>query len=80
MSVPSAAQRALPLPEAFSPWRSLLRGARLVALLTLLAVAWAATQTGVFRGDLINAGGWALVQQFFAAALRPELRDRKSVV
>jgi len=73
MSVPSAAQRALPLPGAFSPWRSLLRGARLVALLTLLAVAWAATQTGVFRGDLINAGGWALVQQFFAAALRPEL-------
>jgi len=73
MSTPSAMQRALPTPAAFSPLRSLLRGARLVALVTLLAVAWATAQMGIFRGGLVNAGGWALVQQFFAAALRPEL-------
>ncbi|MFN4293870.1 MAG: PhnE/PtxC family ABC transporter permease [Thermoflexales bacterium] len=55
------------------PLRSFLKGGRLVALVTLLAVAWSAIQVGLFRGDLINAGGWALVRQFFAAALRPEL-------
>lgn len=58
---------------ATQPLGSLLSGARLVALIMLLAIAWSAIQVGVFRGDLINAGGWALVQQFFAAALRPEL-------
>lgn len=59
---------ALPLPL-----RSLLGGARLVALVTLIAVAWSAVRVGILRDDLINAGGWALVQRFFAAALRPEL-------
>lgn len=59
---------ALPLPL-----RSLLGGARLVALVTLIAVAWSAVWVGILRDDLINAGGWALVQRFFAAALRPEL-------
>ena len=55
------------------PLRSLLGGARAVAIVTLAAVAWSAAQSGLFRGDLLNPGGWALVQQFFAAALRPEL-------
>ncbi len=55
------------------PLRSFLKGGRLVAIVTLLAVAWSAIQAGLFRGDLINVGGWALVRQFFAAALRPEL-------
>jgi len=73
MSAPLATQRAQPAPALFSPWRSLLRGARLVALVTLLATGWAIAQTGLFDGDLINTGGWALVRQFFAAALRPEL-------
>ncbi|GIV84869.1 MAG: hypothetical protein KatS3mg052_1876 [Candidatus Roseilinea sp.] len=54
-------------------WRSLLRGGRAVAWVTLVAVAWSAVHVGLFRGELINAGGWALVGQFFAAALRPEL-------
>ncbi len=54
-------------------WHSLLRGGRLVALVTLLAIVGSAIQVGLFRGNLINAGGWALVGQFFAAALRPEL-------
>lgn len=59
--------------QATLPWRSVLNGARLVAFAALLAFVWSAVQVGLFRGDLVNAGGWALVQQFFAAALRPEL-------
>ncbi len=55
------------------PLCSLFNGARLVALVTLVAVAWSAIQVGLLRSDLINPGGWALVQQFLAAALRPEL-------
>jgi phosphonate transport system permease protein len=73
MSAPLAAQHARPAPAVFSLWRSLFRGARFVTLVTLLATIWAIAQMELFRGNLINAGGWALVEQFFAAALRPEL-------
>lgn len=66
--------RTLPKPaRAPQPLRRLIYGARWVALITCLAVAWSAIQVGALRGDAINPGGWALVQQFFAAALRPEL-------
>lgn len=62
-----------PTGWATQPLRSFLSGARLVALIMLFAIAWSAIQVGALRSDLINPGGWALVQQFFAAALRPEL-------
>lgn len=37
------------------------------------AVGWSLYSAGVFRGDLVNAGGWGLVGQFLAAASRPEV-------
>ncbi len=37
------------------------------------AVGWSLYAAGVFRGDLVNAGGWGLVGQFLAAATRPEV-------
>ncbi|MCL6509159.1 MAG: ABC transporter permease subunit [Anaerolineae bacterium] len=70
MSASSATRHRPALPLSL---RSFFNGARLVVLVTLLAIAWATTQVGLLRGNLINGGGWALVQQFFAAALRPEL-------
>ncbi|BCX04809.1 MAG: phosphonate ABC transporter, permease protein PhnE [Candidatus Roseilinea sp.] len=70
LSTPRVADRPAGAPPLL---RSLANGARLVTLVMLLAVAWSAIQVGLFHDNLINPGGWALVQQFFAAALRPEL-------
>lgn len=43
------------------------------SLLAAASVAWAALQSGVLGGELVNPGGWALVERFLRAALRPEL-------
>ena len=43
------------------------------ALAAAAAVAWAGLQSGLLEGDLINAGGWALVERFLRAALHPEV-------
>lgn len=42
------------------------------AVLALAAVAWALSRAGLFGGELVNPGGWALVERFLGAALRPE--------
>lgn len=44
-----------------------------VFAVVLGAVGWSLYSAGVFRGDLVNAGGWGLVGQFLAAASRPEV-------
>jgi len=44
-----------------------------VFAVVLGAVSWSLYSAGVFRGDLVNAGGWGLVGQFLAAASRPEV-------
>jgi SAM-dependent methyltransferase len=67
LSTPRVADRPAGAPPLL---RSLANGARLVMLVMLLAVAWSAIQVGLFHDNLINPGGWALVQQFFAAAFR----------
>lgn len=43
------------------------------ALAAVAAVAWALTRAGLFDGDLVNPGGWALVRRFLDAALSPAL-------
>lgn len=62
-----------PQPRSAPSTRYLLRGARLVAFVTLLAFVWSSVQVGLFKGDLVNAGGWTQVAQFLRAALRPQL-------
>lgn len=42
-------------------------------LVVVLAIAWSIWQTGLFHRDLINEGGWALVNRFLSAFLHPEL-------
>jgi len=44
-----------------------------VFAVVLGALGWSLYSAGVFRGDLVNAGGWGLVGQFLAAASRPEV-------
>lgn len=38
-----------------------------------IAIAWSVSQTGVFKQELINSGGWPLVVQFLQASLHPEI-------
>ncbi len=35
-------------------------------------MAWALSRAGLFAGELVNPGGWTLVERFLGAALRPE--------
>jgi phosphonate transport system permease protein len=42
------------------------------AVLALAALAWALSRAGLFAGELVNPGGWTLVERFLGAALRPE--------
>ena len=42
-------------------------------LFFLVAVLWALAQTGIFREDLVNEGGWTVARRFLDAALHPDL-------
>ncbi len=58
--------RALPRPTGVDP--------RLLWLLGIVgAIALSLTQTGLFRRDVINPGGWPLLWRFLSASVRPEL-------
>ncbi|AFY66862.1 ABC transporter permease [Geitlerinema sp. PCC 7407] len=57
---------ALPRPQRWT-----LRN--LWGAIALVAIGAAIAQTGIFSRDVVNEGGWSLVQEFWAAALRPDL-------
>ena len=46
---------------------------RSVFTLCVLAVIWALHRAGVFSGEVVNAGGWSLVEQFLIAAIHPNV-------
>ena len=46
---------------------------RSVFTLCVLAVIWALHTAGIFNGEVVNAGGWSLVEQFLIAAIHPNL-------
>ena len=39
-----------------------------------MGMAWALAQTGLFREELVNTGGWPLMVRFLRASLNPDLR------
>ena len=43
------------------------------SLICIAAIAWSLTQTGLFRQDVINSGGWSLFLRFLVASLHPDL-------
>lgn len=42
-------------------------------LLFLGGVIWSAFRAGLFEGEIINSGGWSLLENFFRAITHPEL-------
>jgi phosphonate transport system permease protein len=52
---------------------SLYNGRTAWLVFLLLLIGWSLLQTGIFRQDLINHGGWSLVMRFLRAALNPDL-------
>ena len=43
------------------------------SVLFVITLLWAFAQAGIFKGELINPGGWPLAARFFEALLHPEL-------
>lgn len=41
-------------------------------LIFLAALVWSLQTAGIFNGNLINQGGWSLVQRFIVAAIHPD--------
>ena len=41
-------------------------------LIALGVITWSVLQTGVFRENLVNAGGWSTAARFFSAVLHPD--------
>jgi len=52
---------------------SLLNQRSLWSLLCIVAIAWSLAQTGLFKQDVINLGGWSLFLRFLVASLHPDL-------
>ncbi len=52
---------------------SLLNQRSLWILFCIVAIAWSLSQTGLFRQDVINPGGWSLFLSFLEASLHPDL-------
>ncbi len=68
--LPRKATSSVPRPIARP---SLLNRRTRWTLLFFGAVVWALVQAGLFRQELINAGGWTLVVRFIQAGLHPDL-------
>lgn len=59
--------------EGIRHTRPAINRSRLWLAVFIVALLWALWQAGLLDGDLINEGGWPLVQRFFTGALQPVL-------
>ena len=60
-------------PTTFPKRPSLLNSRSLWGLFFGVSFLWSLYSAGLFRGDLINEGGWTLVLRFLVAATHPDL-------
>ncbi|MEO8890084.1 MAG: ABC transporter permease subunit [Coleofasciculaceae cyanobacterium] len=58
--------KSLPKPP------SLLNSKTWSGLIFLAALLWSLQTAGIFNGNLINQGGWSLVQRFIVASIHPD--------
>jgi phosphonate transport system permease protein len=56
----------IPKPPSWFNYRTLW------GLIFLAALVWSLQTAGIFGGNLINKGGWSLVQRFIVAAIHPD--------
>lgn len=71
IAAPERARAAAPPAAAARP---LALGRRHLWLLAVIAaVAWSLWESGLFRRELVNEGGWSLVLRLASSILRPEL-------
>lgn len=63
-------------PYTFPKQPSFLNWRTLWVVLFVAAVIWSLHLAGLFQQDLVNVGGWTLVERFLLAALSPELNPQ----
>ena len=64
--VPTRVENRIPQPPSW------VNGRFLWLLIFAIALGLSLWQSGIFNDDVVNEGGWTILQRFLSAALRPE--------